>query len=627
MKKVLIPAAVVLLTVVGCQNDIDTNTVKPVEKATLKASLEQPASTRTSLDENNYVLWSTDDKIAVVGSSAPENASVYTLVAGEGTQNGAFEGDAIADDVKAAVYPAAYFDTESFGDYTAETFYLPVVIPDVQEGSVGNIPNCANLAVALASGSNPLEFKNVMGLLKLQLYGTAERPIKLVQIAANEPLAGNAVVTIDGNEPTLEFTENITKVISVTLPEGTILSADAANPTIIYAVVPAGSFASGLTVSLMSDQARELLSTNRTILENTVGRSFIQEMPAAEARFTIYKDKLANTYIVEPSAVLEVGPFRPDGKLIGHVKSGGYSSPRYFTMITDQAPTDHAIANYTNFCQFTAPSKKGVRILEAKNADNEILWDWIIWVTDTPQDVALKDGKTILLDRNIGAACAYPKDTVASYGENWGLRFQFGRKDPVFNASTNLTDTSPEVGTLEYIMQHPTVFIHPLDTTLAEHQKWNGDWSWEGLKNLWDGAEKTIWDPCPAGYRVPEGGASSFWVKIDFKNNVLKEWDGNSTEDAAGYFADLRGYWFNVTADAEHPLFMPRGSYASGNDGKYYTGAWYWCRHDVGMTGGWYRGRLFNLSYTTSGGNVVSNSVNGNRATGGFIRCQKIVTE
>ncbi len=72
---------------------------------------------------------------------------------------------------------------------------------------------------------------------------------------------------------------------------------------------------------------------------------------------------------------------------------------------------------------------------------------------------------------------------------------------------------------------------------------------------------------------------------------------------------------------------MPRGSYASGNDGKYYTGGWYWCRNDVPMSAGYHRGRLFNLSYTTSGGNVVSNSVNGNRATGGFIRCQKLVTE
>ena len=40
MKKVLILAAVALLSVVGCQNDIDNPSVKPVEKATLKASIE-----------------------------------------------------------------------------------------------------------------------------------------------------------------------------------------------------------------------------------------------------------------------------------------------------------------------------------------------------------------------------------------------------------------------------------------------------------------------------------------------------------------------------------------------------------------------------------------------------------
>ena len=625
MKKVLILAAVALLTVVGCQNDIDKPSVKPVEKATLKASIEQPvAATRTSLDGELSVLWSAGDRIAVVGSSAPENAVVYDLVAGEGTNGGAFEGDAIADALKAAVYPASYFDTESMGEESSGTFYLPVVIPDVQEGVVGNMPNNANLAVAVGDGS--LEFKNVMGLLKLQLFGLSERPIKFIQIAANEPLAGKAVVTTSGNEPSLEFTGNTTKVITVTLPENTVISADAANPTVVYAVVPVNAFAAGLSVSLTTDQTPAYLSLNRTLVENTIVRSTIQEMPAAEVRFIFTKEKLANTYILEPNASMEIGPFRPDGKLIGHVKSAGYGKPRYYTQINGQVPSI-SISNYANYCKVTAGEYKGDYILEAKDADETILWDWIIWITDTPKDVTLKDGKTILLDRNIGAVCAYPKDTVAAYSENWGLRFQFGRKDPVFNPSTNKIETSVEVGTLDYVVHHPAAFIQPLDTTLAEHQQWFGDWLWEGTKNLWAGNEKTIWDPCPAGYRVPEGGTSSFWATLDFKGNVLKEWDGNVTADAAGYFDNLKGYWFNVTSDATQPFFMPRGTYCSGNDGKYYTGGWYWCRNDVSMTGGYYRGRLFNMSYYTSSGNSVANSSNGNRANGGFIRCQKIVTE
>ncbi len=625
MKKVLILATAALFAVVGCQNDINPTDLKPVEKVTLKASLEQPVSaTRTALDESNLVLWSAGDQIAVVGSSAPENPVTYTIIAGEETTNGAFEGDAIADELKAAIYPASYFDTESFGEHVAGTFYLPVVIPDVQEGVVGNMPNNANLAVAV--GTTAFEFKNVMGLLKLQLYGTGPRPIKSIQIAANEPLAGNATVTIDGNDPVLEFTDNTTKVITVTLPEGTVISADASAPTIVYAVVPANAFAAGLSVSLTSDQTPAYLSLNRTVVENTISRSTIQEMPVAEVRFTFAKEKLANTYIVEPNSYLELGPFRPDGKLIGHVKNAGYSKPRYYTQINGQAPTI-TINNYANFCKVTAGENKGDYILEAKDADENVLWDWIIWITDTPADITLKDNKTILLDRNIGAVCAYPKDTVAAYSENWGLRFQFGRKDPVFNASTNIIPTSAEVGTLEYVKQHPAAFLQPLDTTLAEHQTWLGDWLWEGTKNLWDGPEKTIYDPCPAGYRVPEGGTNSFWATINFKSNVLKEWDGNTTTDAAGYFADLKGYWFNVTADATQPLFMPRGSYCSGNNGSYYTGGWYWCRHDVSMQGGWYRGRMFYLSYSTSSGNAVSNSSNGNRSTGGFVRCQKIVTE
>ena len=623
MKKVLILATAVLFAVVGCQNDIDPASVKPIEKATLKASLEQPVNaTRTALTEGNNVLWCAGDQIAVVGSSAPENPVTYTIIAGEETTDGAFEGDAIADELKAAVYPASFFDTESFGEQIDGTFYLPVVIPDVQEGVIGNMPNNANLAVAL--GTDKFEFKNVMGLLKLQLYGTSERPIKLIQIAANEPLAGNATVTIDGNDPVLEFTDNTTKVITVTLPEGTRISADPAAPTIVYAVVPVNAFTLGLSVSVTSDQNPAYLSLNRTLVENTIIRSTIQEMPAAEVRFTFTKSRLANTYIVEPNGTLELGPFRPDGKLLGHVKNGGYNSPRYYTVISGQSPAV-TLTNYTNYCKVVAGEYEGTRIIQARDADDTVLWTWNIWITDTPQDITLKDG-TVLLDRNIGAICAVPADTVAGHSETWGLRFQYGRKDPVFNISTNNIKTSPEVGTVEYAIHNPQMFIQAVDTTEAEHQRWNGDWHWEGDLDLWSGAEKTIYDPCPAGYRVPVGGSSSFWATLDFKSNALKEWAGE-TADASGFFPVQYGFWFNVTGDPEKPFFMPFGSYYSGTNLTLYKGTMYWCYNNVSMTGGWYRGRMFYLSYSTSSGYAVSNSANGNRANAGFVRCQKIATE
>jgi hypothetical protein len=49
-----------------------------------------------------------------------------------------------------------------------------------------------------------------------------------------------------------------------------------------------------------------------------------------------------------------------------------------------------------------------------------------------------------------------------------------------------------------YSIAHPTEYIH----TAAEDA---GVWNAEDPQDLWNGAEnaKTIYDPCPAGYRVP----------------------------------------------------------------------------------------------------------------------------
>ena len=618
MKKYTILAATLLFAVVGCQNDIDNLSVKPAEKVTLKATLEQPVGTRTTLDEDLNVLWSENDAIVVIGATDPENPVVYDLYSGEGTDRAAFVGDAVEGDVKAAVYPARFFDENSSGDVDGNTFYVPVVIPTTQKAVLNNMPENANLAVAV--GNDVFEFKNVMGLLKLQLYGTAARPIKSIQIAAFEALAGNGVVTIDGeNEPTLEFLDNISKVITLELPENTVISADEANPTVVYAVVPAGAFAGGLTVSVASDQARVLLSNNRTTVDNTVARSTVQAMPAADVRFTFYLDQLANTYVVEPNGSIDIGPFRPDGKLVGHVKSGGYSAQYAFTAITNQNPRG-TVTNYVNYAKYNANEYEGNVLVVARDQDNVALWSWMIWQTDEPQDIELKNG-VIIQDRNLGAICAVPDDKVANVSETYGMRFQFGRKDPVFNASTNKIETSPEVGTTDYVTKNPIAFITPLDTTLAEHQDWLGDWKWEGDRTLWN-VNKGLYDPCPAGYRVPDGGTGSFWVTLDFKTNALKTF-GEKTADAAGYFADDLGYWFDVTNDAEKPLYIPRGSYYDPSP-TLYTGGIYWCYPSVLMTKGGYYGRCFRVTYSTKSGNSVSNSTTSQRAYAGFVRCQKI---
>ena len=160
--------------------------------------------------------------------------------------------------------------------------------------------------------------------------------------------------------------------------------------------------------------------------------------------------------------------------------------------------------------------KEGNALIAAKDADGKILWSWHIWMTDEPKEQVYYNDAGIMMDRNLGAV-------NAKFGEDgvMGLRYQWGRKDPFMGEvqapdgmrtlnSTYLWprgEQHPE-SPLEYSISHPTVLMG-----------WRnyGDWIYVDALNRVDNtrwqSEKTIYDPCPAGWRVPDGGEESVLAK------------------------------------------------------------------------------------------------------------------
>ena len=63
-------------------------------------------------------------------------------------------------------------------------------------------------------------------------------------------------------------------------------------------------------------------------------------------------------------------------------------------------------------------------------------------------------------------------------------------------------------GTIEYALEHPMTFIM--------ENEYNSDWYYRDDYTTehtgWQ-AKKTIYDPCPAGWRVPDGGPDGIWAK------------------------------------------------------------------------------------------------------------------
>ena len=165
-----------------------------------------------------------------------------------------------------------------------------------------------------------------------------------------------------------------------------------------------------------------------------------------------------------------------------------------------------------DFIEFDATERKGNAVIAAKDAEGEILWSWHIWLTDMPEEQVYYNDAGTMMDRNLGATSATPGDVRAL-----GLLYQWGRKDPFLGSSSIRrnreakstiswplpVESTSNTGTIEYRITHPTTFII------------YDDWSyinWGTGNTLWR-SSKTIYDPCPVGWRIPDGGDNGIWSK------------------------------------------------------------------------------------------------------------------
>lgn len=192
------------------------------------------------------------------------------------------------------------------------------------------------------------------------------------------------------------------------------------------------------------------------------------------------------------------------------------------------------------YVYFTATQNKGNAVIAAKNGET-IVWSWHIWMTDAPAEQTFP--KSVMMDRNLGALNNTPGTAGA-----FGLLYQWGRKDPFLaagdmekhQAASTITwpakvSSDDNIGTVEYAVKNPTTFI----------KKRSADKNWliTDDSGLWD-EDKTIYDPCPAGWSVPEDfdvkNSSWTWDAINFGRA-----SGNIWIPASGIIADGGSFWYS----------------------------------------------------------------------------------
>ncbi|MBP3565356.1 MAG: leucine-rich repeat domain-containing protein [Alistipes sp.] len=280
MKNIFKTILASMLLVTSCATDTELEVAPTAQSNKFYASIEAPA-TRTYADEDGKLLWNANDEITLFqGNAYPRQ---FQFKGETGKNYGEFEeinpptGVISANPLEAnyAIYPYAANTTISNQGQISYT------IPAVQPYAKDSFGLGANPMVAVTKNTtdNFLAFKNLCGYFEFSLYG--DITVKSIEFKGNnnEKLAGAVTITATNqDDPTFVFADGATETITLDCGDGVSLGADAANATKFWFVVPATTYAEGITITITDTEGKKMTkSTSKSI---TVERSTIQPLNA-----------------------------------------------------------------------------------------------------------------------------------------------------------------------------------------------------------------------------------------------------------------------------------------------------------------------------------------------------------
>ena len=238
----------------------------------------------------------------------------------------------------------------------------------------------------------------------------------------------------------------------------------------------------------------------------------------------------------------------------------------------------------------------GNAVIAVKNDMGAIMWSWHIWVPETPISEDLYGlSRRKSMSRNLGALVDASVNGTSPKAA--GLFYQWGRKDPFVGVGDYATGKPAEVAGQEMTLfggqmsiakttKNPTVYANATDA------------SWNEIKtlDLW-GSTKTMYDPCPPGYRVPYRSEHILYTNYPW--------------DAPGWSYDSNAYMCTV---GNPQTVYPLGGYitTNGEYSQYGTGTRVWCCRESDNAAEGYNFRIYEGdSGSASYGNGTKPKANG----------------
>ena len=331
----------------------------------------------------------------------------------------------------------------------------------------------------------------------------------------------------------------------------------------------------------------------------------------------------------------------------------------------EQVIKDGSIKVKEGYVYFTTAGDKGgtveegnalIGVFSGADGSGTLLWSWHIWATEydpeTDNDTYVTRALTAsgniaqtssrsytVMKYNLGADATSAVGTVGRFG----LLYQWGRKDPFVGAKTvsstmtDYADTYNASGyawdnqknsdvissatadaSIAYAIQHPTTFLYysvsPYDwmnvTSYAEQRDnlW-GNPNTKATRPNQDLGKKSIYDPCPVGWRVVPQDTWTMFAK----NGT----GGTGEQNVSGDFTF--GWNFYIDASNSKTAFYPVAGFRFSGSGQLFgvgSDGYVWSSSP-------YLGGNTNGSHLRFFSTGVNPLYNGSRSFGFGVRCVK----
>lgn len=418
MKKsfmILAVLAMSALAMVSCKKDKDTDNG---EKITIYATMDSPTTgggrTHLGPTTNNFTptYWSTYDEVAVFSGSQMKE---FELTGGENTSDATFAGEAPAtNSAYCAFYPysgsANLSATQSGSAYTV-TYALPYC--QTYRAPVNGNPtfddrDCPMIAYS-TDGQN-YQFKNMMGVLKLDLKGTGTVSyIVLKDNNTSAKLRGEATVTVSAVGATPSVTSDcITPVgdsgnkneLKLTCGTGVELNKNTA--TSFYFVVPVGTLGTnGFTVDVYNADGYSYHIDKSSVSGNIIQRSIISTLAVDDVKLPL-SGSIAGKFTINAAGTQVYfskgnlwygnGTFQFEDNQYDAASSWNINhishflwSPNLSEAISTEYNAQHGSLSgttddvfFTNQPGFVVNGQTGWRTLTGGEAENDAEWNYLI---------------------------------------------------------------------------------------------------------------------------------------------------------------------------------------------------------------------------------------------------------